>query len=184
MCGPCNPPPRGKPGETQFGLTVGDRVKVTENDCFLGWHGHVRGFDRNRVAVDLDEPPSGFGANGNFFLPENLEKEPYSVVIEDEKGGFGMQLLLQHPPYEGRVLALKTAGMVSGASYNGRYEIIKACAPRVSLRAAGFHWAIKLSKIRDLRPDDRPMLVGRYSWPSFSLCETPPWHMQAPAFPF
>lgn len=68
-----SPPPRGKLGEEKFGFTGGQRVKVKQPGCFSGWHGHVRSFDDQLVAVDLDEPPEGHTRNGQWFRPEELE---------------------------------------------------------------------------------------------------------------
>ena len=71
MCGGVVVGPRqGKPGESKFGLTVGDRVRVREDHFFKGWEGRVRCFDEATVGVDLDKPES----NGQFFLPAQLEK--------------------------------------------------------------------------------------------------------------
>lgn len=71
-----NPPPYGQLGETKFGFSVYERVKVIGKGGFQGWHGHVRTFERKLVAVDLDEPPAGFQPNGQWFLPQDLVKAP------------------------------------------------------------------------------------------------------------
>jgi hypothetical protein len=47
-----------KPGETRFGLTVGDLVQIC-NGAFTGWRGRVRAFLESSVGVGLYEnyPP-------------------------------------------------------------------------------------------------------------------------------
>jgi len=69
-------PTRGKHGEAKHGFTIGERVEVTAEGSFRGWHGHVQAFDDKLVAVDLDEPPEGHSPNGQWFLPNGLLSKP------------------------------------------------------------------------------------------------------------
>lgn len=43
-CGPGLPPERGKDGETKFGFTISQRVRIKCSDFFSGWVGHVLAF--------------------------------------------------------------------------------------------------------------------------------------------
>jgi len=70
------PPRRGQCGEQKLGFTIGERVLIIDHKHFGGWHGHVRCFDDDIIAVDLDEPPPGHQQNGQWFRPENLSKAP------------------------------------------------------------------------------------------------------------
>jgi len=69
-------PPRDQTDETKWGFTVGDRVEVMSDSYFQGWFGHVRSFDSNSIAVDLDEPPEDHSPNGQWFNPDKLRKAP------------------------------------------------------------------------------------------------------------
>ena len=70
-CGSRIRPARGQKGESKFGFTIGQRVRVAGKD-FNNWVGHVRAFNGTSVAVDLDEPPKGEQPNGQWFLPSHL----------------------------------------------------------------------------------------------------------------
>ena len=152
------PPPQAPTGESKFGFTVGDRVEVTEDQHFKGYHGHVRTFDGKLVAVDLDEPPAGKSPNGQWFRPDKLRKAPLNVIIKD-KGCYFMQFLLQRKPYKGQQLALKDNG--SCLICDGVYEITSIGTPPGSL-ASQFQWAVELKEVRKLREGDCPILVGKY----------------------
>ncbi|MDD5110775.1 MAG: hypothetical protein PHI63_06220 [Patescibacteria group bacterium] len=71
-------PSAGKAGARKFGLRVGQRVRIDDPDdiYFNGWHGHVRTFDDQLVAVDLDEPPQGKEPGGQWFKPSDLKPAP------------------------------------------------------------------------------------------------------------
>lgn len=73
MCGPCKPPAHSKLGETKFGFTIGERVRVIESLIFKGWHGHVRSFEDQFIVVNLDEPLPG---HCQWFRPSDLQKAP------------------------------------------------------------------------------------------------------------
>lgn len=75
-CGINSPPPRAEEGLTRHGFTVGERAQVVEDNFFKGWHGHVRTFESQIVAVDLDEPPAGHQLNGQWFRPSDLRSAP------------------------------------------------------------------------------------------------------------
>lgn len=68
-------PPYGGTGNTKFGFTIPERVRI-DDVFFKDWHGHVRAFNESSVAVDLDEPPPGHLKNGQWFNPEKLQKTP------------------------------------------------------------------------------------------------------------
>lgn len=63
-------------GTQKHGFTAGERVEVTNDLHFCGWHGIVINFSTQLVAVELNEPPVGHRPNGQWFRPEELRKAP------------------------------------------------------------------------------------------------------------
>ncbi len=159
MCGSFMPPPSAKQGESKFGFTASQRVKVIKDTHFQDWHGHVRAFRDVIVAVDLDEPPPGHQKNGQWFLPENLRKAPINIVVK-YGNHYVAQFHLERHPFKRQELALMSETDDQDWGYNGIYRISHVGPPPAI--ASQFQWEVQLEKIRDLLESDQAILVDYY----------------------
>jgi len=65
--------------ETKFGFTIGERVNFPNDSDWIGWHGHIKGFDDEVKLVDvaLDEPPlPAYAKSRKWFYPFRLAHAP------------------------------------------------------------------------------------------------------------
>lgn len=67
---------RGSPGESLFGLRVGDRVVILEDGPSKNMLGHVYCFHRSVLAVNLKENSKSRTLNIDWFFPEDVERAP------------------------------------------------------------------------------------------------------------
>lgn len=69
-------PPKGEPGETSFGFTIGQETKVVKGKDFLGYPGTVWSFEGGcLVRLELGEGPNGHKpwAKTALFEPDQLQ---------------------------------------------------------------------------------------------------------------